>query len=138
MISETQIIVRYAETDQMGIAHHSMYAVWYEAARTEFIRKLGMRYSDVEKAGILLPLTELTSRYIRAAFYEDVLSITVRIQKLTVSRISFAYTVRRQGETEILNEGTTTHGFVNTSFRPVNLKKYAPDIYALMMRGLEE
>ena len=49
MITETQIVVRYAETDQMGIAHHSNYAVWFEQARTEFIRSLGITYGEMEK-----------------------------------------------------------------------------------------
>lgn len=67
----SKIVVRYAETDQMGIAHHSNYPVWFEVARTDFIKASGISYSDVEKAGIITPLTGLTVRYKQAAFYED-------------------------------------------------------------------
>lgn len=63
MITETQIVVRYAETDQMGIAHHSNYAVWFEQARTEFIRSLGITYGEMEKNGVMMPLTKLETVY---------------------------------------------------------------------------
>ena len=55
--------VRYAETDQMGIAHHSNYAVWFEVARTDFIKAVGISYTDVEKEGIITPLTSLECKY---------------------------------------------------------------------------
>jgi len=55
-ISETEIIVRYAETDRMGIVHHSNYPIWFEAARTDFIKNLGMSYSKIEERGFMLPL----------------------------------------------------------------------------------
>lgn len=64
----SKIVVRYAETDQMGIAHHSNYPVWFEVARTDFIKASGISYTDVEKAGIITPLTGLTVRYKQAAF----------------------------------------------------------------------
>jgi len=70
-ISETEIIVRYAETDRMGIVHHSNYPIWFEAARTDFIKNLGMSYSKIEERGFMLPLIELTCRYKGAARYED-------------------------------------------------------------------
>ena len=61
------IEVRYAETDQMGIAHHSNYAVWFEVARTDFIKAAGISYTDVEKEGIITPLTGLECKYKKAA-----------------------------------------------------------------------
>ena len=59
MIHKTVIKARYAETDQMGIIHHSVYPVWYETARTEFIKTSGITYSQLEKKGIMLPLSEI-------------------------------------------------------------------------------
>lgn len=58
MVTKTPIKVRYAETDKMGIVHHSNYAVWYEAARGDFIEAMGMRYSDMEESGVMVPLVE--------------------------------------------------------------------------------
>ena len=55
MISQSKIVVRYQETDQMGIAHHSVYPVWFEVARTDFIKKLGVSYSEIEKMGLCFP-----------------------------------------------------------------------------------
>ena len=60
MITKSFVTARYAETDQMGVIHHSVYAVWYELARTDFIKKVGISYSQMEEMGILLPLSELT------------------------------------------------------------------------------
>ena len=93
MISQTKITVRYAETDQMGIVHHSVYPIWYEAARTEAIKKIGMTYSTLEKNGIMIPLVELNCKYIFPAEYEDILTIKVEIAKLTPARIVFQYQI---------------------------------------------
>ena len=79
MISESKIIVRYQETDQMGIAHHSVYPVWFEVARTDFIKKLGITYSEIEKMGVMLPLTEVTCKYYKGTRYEDELTVTARV-----------------------------------------------------------
>ena len=65
------LIVRYAETDRMGIVHHSNYPVWFEAGRTEYIKQNGISYSEIEKEGILLPLLELKCRFINSSTYED-------------------------------------------------------------------
>lgn len=56
MTTETNLIVRYAETDQMGIAHHSVYPIWFEAARTDFLKQAGMSYQSMERSGLLMPL----------------------------------------------------------------------------------
>ena len=63
-INRLEITARYAETDMMGIIHHSVYAVWFEAARTEFIKMTGISYTQLEKSGIMLPLSELCCKYI--------------------------------------------------------------------------
>ena len=62
-VSETHLTVRYAETDMMGIVHHSRYYPWFEVARTDFIKKIGMSYTEMEKMGIMLPLTETAAKY---------------------------------------------------------------------------
>lgn len=72
MKSRSRIIVRYAETDQMGVVHHAVYPVWYEVARTDFIKQVGMTYSQMEQMGIMLPLIELQCRYLLPAHYAHV------------------------------------------------------------------
>ena len=133
MPNTTEISVRYAETDQMGVVHHATYPIWYEIARTEYIRALGMSYSDMEKAGVMLPVTGISCRYRLPAKYDDIVEITARITRFSPARIEFEYEVRRRGEDEILSTGTSAHGFVDSeTFHPLNLKKTLPDFYAVM------
>lgn len=133
MPNTTEIVVRYAETDQMGVVHHATYPIWFEIARTEYIRALGMSYSDMERSGVMLPVTGISCRYRLAAKYDDTLEITARITRFSPARIEFEYEVRRKGEQEILSTGTSAHGFVDSkTFHPLNLKKTLPDLYAVM------
>lgn len=129
MKSQTIIIVRYAETDQMGIAHHSHYPVWYEAARTDFIRHIGLTYTEMENRGILLPLTELHCRYLGTVGYEDELVVETRLTELRRVKMEFTYTIRRRGDERILNEGRTVHGIVDRQLRPLNLAAAHPQLF---------
>ena len=129
MISETKIIARYAETDKMGIVHHSVYPVWYEVARTEGIKKIGISYSEMEKLGIMTPLSELNCKYIAPADYEDVLIIQVEISKVTPARVVFEYKVYKEKDNTLINTGSTMHAFVGKNLKPLNLKKQFPDIF---------
>jgi acyl-CoA thioester hydrolase len=131
--SKTEIVVRYAETDQMGIAHHSNYPIWYEAARTDFIKGTGISYSDLEKRGYMLPLLELKSCYKSPARYEDVLSITTKIKHISYTRVTFYYEVYNE-ENTLINYGETMHVWTDNKLKPVNMKKNAPDIYDLMQK----
>ena len=133
MPNVTEITVRYAETDQMGVVHHATYPIWFEIARTEYIRALGMSYSDMEKSGVMLPVTGISCKYRLPAKYDDTIEIMALITRFSPARIEFAYEVRRKGEDEILTTGTSAHGFVDSgTFRPLNLKKALPDFYAAM------
>lgn len=136
MKSQSKIIARYAETDQMGIVHHSVYPVWFEVARTDFIKQAGMTYSEMEQQGVMLPLAELTCRYFRPAFYEDELMVEVRISRLTPARIEFLYEVSNR-DGELLTRGTTMHGWTDKQLHPVNLRKYRPKIWELVLSTKE-
>jgi len=128
MDHEVNITARYAETDQMGIVHHSVYPIWFEVARTEFIKTSGITYTQLEKDGVMLPLSELTCKYIYPVHYEDNVTIRVNIEKLSFAKITFGYKVILDGR--IMSEGTTTHGFVDSkTFRPVSIKKVMPEFY---------
>ena len=74
-VTKSHVCVRYAETDQMGVVHHAVYPIWFELARTDFIKVIGLTYSQMEQAGILLPVAELTARYRIPAKYEDELTV---------------------------------------------------------------
>lgn len=138
MISKTKITVRYAETDQMGIVHHSVYPIWYEAARTEAVKKIGMTYSALEKNGVMMPLVELNCKYNMPAEYENVLTITVEIAKLTPARIVFNYQVFKHGIEKPINTGSTIHAWVGKDLRPINLKKQYPEIFEKISEWVEK
>lgn len=128
-ISETKLTVRYAETDMMGIVHHSRYYPWFEQARTDYIKKIGMTYSQLEKLGFMLPLTETQCKYIYGLRYEDEAIVTCRMEKLTVARVEFYYEVFKLPEMQKVSEGRTKHGIVDSDLRPINAKKAFPDIW---------
>ncbi len=131
-----KIVVRYAETDQMGIAHHSCYPVWFEAARTGFIKMLGMSYSEVESRGLLLPLAELNVKYRSGSYYEDQLWVKVETVKLTGARIVFGYEITRDRDKALIATGSTTHAFTDQNIKIINIMKTHKDIYDLLATSL--
>ncbi|HEY8421465.1 MAG TPA: thioesterase family protein [Thermoclostridium sp.] len=129
MISKTKLIVRYQETDQMGIVHHSVYPIWFECGRTDFIKKAGMTYSQMEREGIKLPLRSLKCNYFYPSYYEDEIIVKTRIADLTPTRITFYYEIFRRGILKPIVTGETEHIWVNGNLRPVNMKKYKPELF---------
>jgi acyl-CoA thioester hydrolase len=118
--SDIQIRVRYAETDQMGYVYHGNYAAYFEVARTESFRELGIRYKDLEGQGVGMPVGELQTRFRRPARYDDLLTIKVMLRELAEgSRVKFEYEIRNEAG-ELLTEGYTLMVFVSTATgRPV-------------------
>jgi acyl-CoA thioester hydrolase len=82
--TETQVRVRYAETDQMGVVYHSNYFLYFESGRTEAIRQLGFTYAEMEKMGIVMPVVDVHCRYLRPALYDDLLIIKTILKELPV------------------------------------------------------
>lgn len=111
-IKETKVRVRYAETDRMGYAYYGNYATYFEVARVEAMRALGISYKELEDDGVLLPVSELNVKYKKPAFYDDELTIKVTIQQLPQIRFKFHYeTFNSKGE--LLNTAFTELVFVN-------------------------
>ncbi|MDX2303285.1 MAG: thioesterase family protein [Microscillaceae bacterium] len=109
---ETQVRVRYAETDQMAYVYYGNYATYYEVARVEALRHVGFLYSRLEEQGVLMPVLELHCRYIQPARYDDLLTIRVSIPKLPAARIIFDYEIYNEAQV-LLNTGQTTLVFVD-------------------------
>ena len=109
----TDIRVRYYDTDQMGVVYYGNYARFYEIGRVEMLRHVGLAYKRMEEAGILMPVYDLNSRFIRPAKYDDLLTIRVTIPLLPKTRIIFDYEVRNQ-DGQLLNTGQTTLVFIRT------------------------
>ena len=113
--ADVQIRVRYAETDQMGYVYHGNYAAYFEVARTEAFRQLGIRYKDLEADGVGMPVGELRTRFRRPARYDDLLTIKLLLrQPAEGSRVLFEYEVRNEAQ-ELLTEGHTLMVFVSTA-----------------------
>lgn len=136
--SETTLTVRYAETDRMGVVHHSNYPVWFEAGRTDFIRKMGMPYSVIEEKGAMLPLLELKCSFRGFARYEDIVVVRTNIKEYTGTRLVFHYEVIRAEDQKLLTEGETLHCWTNRDLKPVNIKKFMPGIFELIERAAQD
>ncbi len=133
MISKSIVNVRYAETDKMGIVHHSVYPIWYELARTDLSKSAGFSYSKMEELGLFTPLVELNCKYYSPAYYDDELVVTATVSKLTPARIVFSYEVfNKNNMDKPINTGYTVHAIVNKEMRPINTKKVFPEIYNIM------
>ncbi len=116
--SEVNIRVRYAETDQMGYVYYGNYATYFEVARVETFRHLGFSYKAMEEEGILMPVLELKTKYIKAAKYDDLLTIKTTIADKPGVRIRFEYEVFNEQE-DLLTKAETTLVFINAiSGRP--------------------
>lgn len=122
-INETKITVRYAETDKMGIVHHSNYYIYFEEARTEFIKNIGISYSEIEKNNIMFPLIESKCKYIQGAKYEDELIIKTWMEEFTPVKAKFKYMAIRENDQKKIAQGSTLHTFVNNDFKIINLRK---------------
>ena len=108
--------VRYFETDQMHVAHHAHYAVWFEAARSEYCRKYGIDYSAMENQGYFLPIMEIKVRYKQPARYDDDLTVFTWLKEITRRTLHMGYSVTRGG-VEIAT-GETTQLLVDGRSRP--------------------
>lgn len=80
--SETQIRVRYAETDQMDVVYYGNYAQYFEVGRVEAIRQLGLSYKNMEAGGVILPVVEFTAKFLRPAHYDDLMTVRTTIKEL--------------------------------------------------------
>lgn len=138
-ISKTELTVRYAETDQMGIVHHSVYPIWYEAGRTDYIKMFGISYTEMEAADVMMPLINLTCHYGIPAKYEDVVVVETRATKLSAAKMVLYYEVKRKSDGVLLGSGTTEHGFVDSkTFKPINVKKKLPELFAKISEDIRE
>lgn len=114
----SSIRVRYAETDQMGIAHHAEYFAWFEVGRTELLRACGLPYRDLEQRGLRFPVIGTEARFLRPAYYDDVLEVRTELQSLTGARIAFRYEIHREGAPGPLATASTEHAAVDEKGRP--------------------
>ncbi|UYZ57355.1 acyl-CoA thioesterase [Hymenobacter latericus] len=126
--SDVHIRVRYAETDQMGYVYHGNFAAYFEVARTEAFRQLGISYKELEAEGVGMPVGELQIKFRRPARYDDLLRVRMLLRQMPEgSRVLFEYEIYNEAN-ELLTEGSTLMVFVNsTTGRPTAIPAHVLD-----------
>ena len=109
----TEIRVRYADTDQMHFVHHEKYVEYFEVARTEMLRDIGLTYHAIEENGFMLPLVEVNVKYKNPAFYDDLLFVRAFVEEIPVLKVKINYSVFRTDQQILIAEGFSEHVFMN-------------------------
>jgi acyl-CoA thioester hydrolase len=132
--SEITIRARYGETDQMGYVYYGNYASYYEVARVEALRKLGLSYRELEKMGVMMPVLENHSRFLAPAVYDENLKIVTIIRQKPSVRIKFEYEIYNE-HNKLIHTGETLLAFVNkTSGKPCR----PPDVFESLLKPFFE
>ena len=116
---ETEIRVRYQETDNMGVVYYANYLVWFEVARTEYLRALGITYRELEKDGFYLMVAEVNCKYRSPARYDDIVRIQTWISEMKNSSLTFEYKI--SADERLLAAGSSVHVFTNKAGKPVRM-----------------
>ena len=120
------IRVRFAETDAMGVAHHSSYTAWLEVARVEFLRSLGTPYPEIRAQGVDLAVLEIFMNYRVSARFDDLVTVHTRVSKLKGATFQMDYLLRVQDQISAL--GTTVHGVVDPGGRATRMPAWLREL----------
>jgi acyl-CoA thioester hydrolase len=111
-ITETSIRIHYALTDQMGIVYYGHYAQFYEIGRTEAIRQLGYTYKEIEAMGIIMPVVEINSKFLRPAKYDDLITVKTTLRELPTDHKIIFHSEIYNEQDKLLNSGMVTLYFI--------------------------
>jgi acyl-CoA thioester hydrolase len=128
--SLSKVRVRYAETDKMGVVYYANYLVWFEVARTDWLRETGWTYRAMEQDGVGLPVIEAHCDYKASARYDDDIHIETTARLLSPVRLAFDYTVIRPADDTVIASGYTIHASVDPAGRPVRLPHRVKELFA--------
>lgn len=134
MIKVYQRNAKYYETDQMGIIHHSNYIRWFEEARIDFLKQIDLDYKGLESIGLSSPVLEVQVKYIKMIHFDDNVTIECKIVDYKGVRFGVEYIIKDAATNEIMTQGLTKHCFIDNMGKPINLKKYYPDIHEKLMK----
>jgi acyl-CoA thioester hydrolase len=118
------IVPRYAETDQGGVVHHSVYPVWFEMGRTELLRVNNVAYKDLEKEGVLFVVAELHVKYRRPASYDEKLELETSCSKVSISRVEHIYKLTRCSDGVILAKGSSVLACVDAQGKVCRIPEF--------------
>ena len=122
-VVDCELRVRYAETDQMGIAYYANYLIWFEVGRSEFCRQRDFSYAALEGLGFKLVVTEAHCRYRNAARYDELITVRTRLKALDKRIITFGYQIVRKDKDELIAEGESRHLCIDAEGKPKSLPK---------------
>ncbi len=127
---DCDIRVRYAETDQMGVAYYANYLVWFEVGRGELCRRKGFSYTKLEALGYKLVVTDVHCHYRNSARYEEVVTIRTWLKGVHKRMITFGYQILRknEGKEELIAEGETRHVSLDSKGTPKSMPKEFLDL----------
>lgn len=128
---------KYYETDQMAIVHHSNYIRWFEEARIDWMRQIGIDFREVEARGIVVPVIGVSAQYKTMTHFADDVAIMVKLAYYNGIRFKFRYEVRDADTGELRTTGESEHCFLEND-RVVNLKRKAPDFHEIFAAQLEK
>jgi acyl-CoA thioester hydrolase len=128
----TEIRVRYQETDNMGVVYYANYFIWFEVARAEHMRSLGMPYSQIEEKGIYMMVASASCRYRSPARYDDIVRIETRIPEVRNSSLKFEYALYVAGR--LIATGESVHVMTNKKGRPIRLPPHMKDALSVPRR----
>ncbi len=124
---ETEIRVRYQETDNMGVVYYANYLVWFEVARTEYLRSLGIAYRDLEEKGIYLIVASAGCQYKSPARYDDIVRVKTWISELRNTSLRFDY--KLHVASRLVATGESIHVFTNRSFKPMRIPEEVKKLF---------
>ncbi|MBR2428666.1 MAG: acyl-CoA thioesterase [Alistipes sp.] len=113
---EHKIRVEYHHTDQMGVVHHSNYVKFFEAARTEWLRAIGLTYAEMEYRGVMMPIVEVNVKYKHPALYDELITVRAIVDEMPMARMVFRYEITGEDGREVAT-GSTTLGFIDRETR---------------------
>ena len=128
---DVDIRVRYAETDQMGVAYYANYLVWFEVGRSEFCRRREFRYVDLEALGYKLVVTDVHCRYRSSARYDEAVIVRTKLKGVNKRMITFGYQILRKDQEEVIAEGETRHVCIDSNGKTKSL----PEKFLVCLTG---
>ena len=123
--------VNYYETDKMGIVHHSNYIRFFEEARSDLIEQAGMAYSEIEAAGVMMPVLSVECRCLRPLHYDEEFYVSVTVERFTGTRLILNYQLFSSVTGMLCTEGKSSHCFTDFNLKPLRTKHSHPQIFSL-------
>jgi len=135
-IYKTEIRIPYADTDSMGIVHHTNYIKYFEVGRTEYLREAGYPYSRLEAEGICLPVATVYCEYKTPAKFDELLAVNTWVKELKSATIIMAYEIFKKETGELVVKGETKHPITDHKLKPVRLRNINPKLYDFLRESM--